>query len=97
MVNGLDASMNCTPYVSNLQAQGSQGYQDWDIKQGPRIFHASFEFDADVAKDDFGAFGLSFENNAELFEANLVEGKVPKVVKAIAPSRTKKRNTKSLA
>lgn len=77
--------------------QGSQSYQDWDIKQGSRVFHPPFEFDADVAKDDFGAFRLSFENNAELFEANQVENKVAAVVKDIVPSRTKKRDKKSSA
>jgi hypothetical protein len=50
--------------------QGSQGYQDWDIRQGPLVSHSSFQFDENVAKEQFGAFRINSENKSELFSAN---------------------------
>jgi hypothetical protein len=56
--------------------QGSKGYQDWDIRQGPLVSHPPFQFDEDVAKDQFGAFKIDFQNTGELFTMN--EGGVPR-------------------
>ncbi len=47
--------------------QGSQRYQDWDIRQGPSNAQPPFQFDEDVAKDEFGGFRLNFQNTSELF------------------------------
>jgi hypothetical protein len=76
--------------------QGSQNYQDWDIQQGPLVSHPPFQFDEDVAKDDFGAFRLSFESNADLFATNLSTDSVTGVAeKRIATTRTKSRSGKA--
>jgi hypothetical protein len=50
--------------------QGSRTYQDWDIRQGPTVGDPAFQFDEDIAKDEFGAFRVSFENTAPLFAIN---------------------------
>ena len=47
--------------------QGSPNYQDWDLKQGPRLVHPPFEFDEDIAKDQFGAFRVRTNENVEKF------------------------------
>jgi len=60
--------------------QGSQNYQDWDIRQGPLVAQPPFQFDEDIAKDDFGAFRVSFEVRADSFAANLDAEKVTKLV-----------------
>jgi len=46
--------------------QGSQSYQDWNIRQGPLVSHPPFQFDENIANEDFGGFRLSFENNSTL-------------------------------
>jgi hypothetical protein len=50
--------------------QGSQSYRDWDIKQGPLVSHPPFQFDENVAKEQFGAFRINSENKSELFTVN---------------------------
>jgi hypothetical protein len=60
--------------------QGSQSYQDWDIRQGPLVSHPPFQFDEDLAKDQFGAFRMSFENKADLFAVKLDTDKVARTV-----------------
>jgi hypothetical protein len=53
--------------------QGSRAYQNWDIRQGPLVSHPPFQFDEDTANEQFGAFRITFENNAELFSKTKTE------------------------
>ncbi len=56
--------------------QGSQNYQDWNIRQGPLVSHPPFQFDEDLAKDDFGSFRLSFDGSSATFATNF-DAKTP--------------------
>jgi hypothetical protein len=51
--------------------QGSQTYQDWNIRQGPLVSHPPFQFDEDMAADQCGTFQLAFQNNTKMFSADL--------------------------
>jgi hypothetical protein len=76
--------------------QGSQTYQDWDIRQGPLVSHSPFQFDEDAAKDQFGAFRINFENSAALFAMNAETGEAPQSMAAEKiKNEPPKRNVKS--
>jgi hypothetical protein len=75
--------------------QGSQAYQDWDIRQGPLVSHPPFQFDEDVAKDAFGGFRITFENRTPLFAADLDADRDTEVVTGRAViNQTNKRRTR---
>jgi hypothetical protein len=47
-------------WLSNSTAwAGYSGYRDWNIKQGGRLGHLSFNHDLNEAKDDYGSFRLA--------------------------------------
>jgi hypothetical protein len=48
--------------------QGSQLYQDWDIRQGSLVSQGDFQFDEDLGKADFGAFSIPTSNQSDYFQ-----------------------------
>jgi hypothetical protein len=46
---------------------GSAGYSDWQIQQGPLVSHPPFEFDQDLAQEDYGGFRLAFSGGPSSF------------------------------
>jgi Domain of unknown function (DUF1906) len=70
---------------------GSQSYQDWDISQGPLVSHPPFQFDEDVAKDNFGSFRMAFEDHSEFFTS--IEMHKPTQVKKAVTRRTRHRKS----
>jgi hypothetical protein len=71
--------------------QGTTIYADWDIRQGPLVSHPPFEFDENLAKDEFGAFRLPFElANVSFSVASMTETKVEKSAGIRARNRKKK-------
>lgn len=62
--------------------QGSRTYQNWDLRQGPLVSHPPFQFDEDIANEQFGAFRITFENDGELFETVTVSKTQSELVEA---------------
>jgi hypothetical protein len=76
--------------------QGSRGYNDWDVEQGPEIVQQlPFRYDENVAKEKFGGFQLAFENNTNLFSL-AIPSKVVKA-KALSKKRSPRKRRRRIA
>jgi Domain of unknown function (DUF1906) len=79
----------------SLKWQGSENYQDWDIKQEPEMLdHMPFRFDGDTAKEQFGAFRIDYQNKTDFFALGSSESRNVRSPAAKTTVRAKGKKTK---